>query len=160
VHTSAAPVEVTHARDPHLEIAPKVSLESADVAMNPDLEPTIRSSEAAPTIVTPDPHLVTDPSDLVSSFPTRFGVANPEDVPVGVPARSAPLYADANGAPEPSALDPADVELETIEPGTEPAAAPAAKPAWAEPSSQPFEQTAGKSAWVAEEAPLEDHESG
>jgi CheY-like chemotaxis protein len=157
MHTSAAPIEVTHVRDPHLELAPKVSLDGADVVPNPDLEPTVRSREAAPTIVTTDPALVTDVSDLASSFPTRFGVANPEDVPVGVASNFPHLYADALAAAEPSALDPAE-ELEANEPARELAQSERMAPAT--PMPRAFEPPPmGKSAWVAEEEPLEDHES-
>src|SRR5262249_29175059 len=124
------------------------SLEGADIPLNPDLEPTIRSREAR-TIIAADPSLVTDPSDLVSSFPTRFGVANAEDVPVSVASNFPHLYADAH---QPSALDPVEEEVELIEPVVE--LEPPQKAAPVSPS-----HPVGKSAWVAEEAPLDDHES-
>ena len=158
VHTSAAAVEVAPVRDPHLDLPPPV-LEGAEIAPNPDLEPTILPGEAIPTIVAADPGLVTDVNELASAFPTRFGVDNPDDVPVGIASNFPELYADAAAGGKSAVLDPTDEELEAIEPLAVPAPAGKWEP---EIQSAPVleKPTTQKSAWVAEEAPLEEHESG
>lgn len=159
VHTpAAAPTRVPPARDPHLEIAPAVHLKGEEIAADPDLEPTVRSSEAAPTIVTTDPGLVTDVNELASGFPTRFGVANPDDVPVGIASNFPHLYADASTGSEAAAHDSVVEELE-------PAASVEVSAPKLEPNPKiaaPVRETPppAKSAWVAQETTLDAYESG
>ncbi|MCI0349631.1 MAG: response regulator [Acidobacteriales bacterium] len=157
-HTSAKPVEVLPARDPHLEVAPSVTLHSAEIAPHPDLEPTVRSRDSEPTIVTTDPALVTDVNELHSAFPTRFGVENPDDVPVGIASNFPHLYADAA---EPASPEAEQAKLEVAPVPEVPARAEAASaPVTPRVEMSGSPPPASKSAWVARETTLDEHESG
>ena len=152
-HTASEAVDVVAAKDPHFEATASPHLDSLEVDPDPDLEPTLHAKDHSPTIASSDPGLVTDPSELVKEFPTRFGVPNPEVVPVGIASDYPQLYADA-GNTESAAPVEEDEELEDAalaEVLSEQVTAPA--------GNAPAAAVASKSAWVAEEAPLEAHEN-
>ena len=158
VQHPAASKQAVPARDPHLEVAPAVHLKSEQIAADPNLEPTVRAREAAPTIVSTDPALVTDVNELASAFPTRFGVANPDDVPVGIASNFPHLYADAADGSEAAQHNSAAEELEAGAPATTSMSEP--QPQIAAPVREtPAAPPSAKSAWVAHETTLDAHES-
>jgi hypothetical protein len=130
-----------------------VELRSAEIAADPHFEPTLHARTEIPAVVPADPALVTDAGELASAFPTRFGVANPEDIPVGVASDYPELYAD-------SALE---VELDEALESVQPTEANNERFATPEPSLSAARigaiAAAAKSGWMAEEAPLEAHEN-
>ncbi len=79
--SETAEIEAVPGPEPEIEFtsAPKIEVISEPAS---GLEPTIAPKHEVE--VTPDPALVTDASEMVSAFPTRFGVDNPEIIPVGV----------------------------------------------------------------------------
>ncbi len=119
----------------------------------PELEPSVLQ-ESIPVEIAPDAELVTDPTEL-AQFATKFGVENPEDVPVGIvesrpaetgellkeeaPVEKNPQPVSANETPEitpppevlPQAtgLVPAGVVEEVSAPPAAPAAAAEPAPA-------------------------------
>jgi len=122
-----APEVIHHEANPalrHIEVTPDpafeppttaASLEVPDV-QDPGFQPT---AQRVPDNINPpaDPGLLVDAAAL-NSFPTKFGVDNPEDVPVGVAADVPELQAiemlppveAAEEAPEPQASAPAPAE--------------------------------------------------
>jgi CheY-like chemotaxis protein len=164
-HTSAAPVEAAPVRDPNLEMSPAAELTDMEVVVDPDLEPTIRTNERSEdSVVATDPALVTDSSELGNAFPTRFGVTNAGDTPIGIASNFPELYASAapaagpttaskpSGPLIPESQTPAKISFEKTAPQTPP------KPAPKFPSDGPA-HAAMKSSWVAEQTALEKHES-
>jgi CheY-like chemotaxis protein len=163
-HTSAAPVEAAPVRDPNLVMSPAAELTDMEVVVDPDLEPTIHTNEREGSTVAADPALVTDSSELANAFPTRFGVTNADDTPIGIASNFPELYASAapaagpttasksSGPLIPESKTPAKLSFEKSAPQTPP------KPAPKFPSDAPA-HVAMKSSWVAEQAALEKHES-
>ncbi|HEV3041425.1 MAG TPA: response regulator [Candidatus Angelobacter sp.] len=72
------------------------------IGIEPGLEPTIQEQAEIPSVV--DPNLVGE-RDALDAFPTRFGVQNPEEIPVGIAS-------DLSGSP---AGEQATVEVEQVE---------------------------------------------
>ena len=152
-YTSAEAVDVVATKDPHFEATASPHLDTLDVAPDPHLEPTLHAKVPSDTIASFDPALVTDPSELVKEFPTRFGVASSEVVPVGMASDYPELYADAATSRSASRAEE-DEELEAVVPAEAPREQPGAKAASNSSTSAP-----SKAAWMAEEAPLEAHEN-
>ncbi len=112
--TYEPPTMMTAAGESLISNAPPADVEVTaanpqDLVANPlpDLEPTVLQ-DAIPVQVEPDAALVTDAADL-SQFVTKFGVENPEDVPVGV-------FAPAEPEPEPLAEEVLTFEPPVHEP--------------------------------------------
>jgi hypothetical protein len=151
-YTSAEAVDVVAAKDPHFEATASPHLDGLEVAPDPHLEPTLHAKVPSDTIASFDPALVTDPSELVKEFPTRFGVANSEVVRVGMASDYPELYADAAISRNTSGAE--DEELEAVVPAEAPHEHRSAQVATNSSTSAP-----SKAAWMAEEAPLEAHEN-
>jgi len=105
--SETAEIEAVPGPEPEIEFtsAPKIEVISEPAS---GLEPTIVPEHQVE--VTPDPALVTAATEMVSAFPTRFGVESPEAIPVGA---ASDLESDAQ--PESSQI----VQAESVaEPAT------------------------------------------
>jgi CheY-like chemotaxis protein len=112
--TEAIPVQ----RDPAFVPTQAEAAAETSEGIEPGLEPTIREqAEVSPVA---DPNLVTERAAL-ESFPTTFGVQNPEEVPVGI-ASEHPAF-DTPQAGEQATIEAE--EAENIEARSEVSSAPA-----------------------------------
>jgi len=92
-----AATDAPHVTDPNLEVTSPHLAHGPEVVAAPELELTASKAEgdvSAPT----DPALVTDASEMATSFPTRFGVPGAEPLTVGMAADLPELYAQAEKA--------------------------------------------------------------
>jgi len=141
-YTAAAPVDARATRDPHLETMPSMELDGLEIAPEPGLEPTISQKNEMHSELPSDPALVTDSAALAGEFPTRFGVTNADVVPVGIASDFPQMYSDAISAAEPEAE--IDEPLETVAPVKD--------------REQNLAPAPIHSGWMAEEAPVQEHE--
>lgn len=141
-HTAAAQIVAGATKDPHLEMVRSAELDGLEIAPEPGLEPTSSPKNEIHSEVAKDPALVTDSAALAGEFPTRFGVANADVVPVGIASDFPEMYGDAISAAGPEVEG--DEPLESVAPVKDAEPRVAAAPL--------------SSGWRAEEAPLHEHE--
>ncbi|MCI0354111.1 MAG: response regulator, partial [Acidobacteria bacterium] len=112
-------------RDPEVEFTSPPREAASRLAAAEGLEPTIAEAASSPAAPGVDPALVTDRSEMVSAFPTRFGNYG-DEISVGVAADTPEVYAGAAAPPaeapvvpesaaEPAAPAPAEVEEDDFE---------------------------------------------
>ena len=141
------PEVIHHEANPalrHIEVTPDPAFEPPTTAaslevphtQDPDFQPTSQgrvSDNINPPI---DPGLLVDAAAL-NSFPTKFGVDNPEDVPVGVAAEVPELQAIEMLPPEQSAEEVPEPEASASVTTEESASAATVEPVTAEEFSAP-----------------------
>jgi CheY-like chemotaxis protein len=105
--------EVTVQRDPAFEPTMAEPVVEASSVIEPGLEPTIR--EQADVSPVADPNLISERAAL-ESFPTRFGVENPEEVPVGIASELTSFASDTTEDQLASVNEDAEVSSEPVAP--------------------------------------------
>jgi hypothetical protein len=142
-------------RDPAVEFTSPTREPTSRLEAAADLEPTIAEPEAggAPS-PGQDPALVTDRSEMVSAFPTKFGNYG-DEISVGVAAEVPGVYEDA-AAPAPEAVaaeGAAESAASTLEAAAQPEAVPPPEPtaSYDFRTTPAVEAIPGRPGWVAEE---------
>jgi CheY-like chemotaxis protein len=161
-HAVAKPAART--TEPSLEFAsaPAAEISLHDAPPAPGFEPTSLRLDTADVAAgaQQDSDLVTDVSEMSAAFPTRFGVENPEPVPVGDASQFPELYGNPPAEPPPVAAHPRG-DTQPIEPlPTAEVLAPTAELNMSDHEFDARVAAAMQTSWVAEEAPLQAHETG
>ena len=116
---------------PELEATSAPKAGRVEIIREAGLEPT--HGDAGEIHVAADPALLTDPTQMVSEFSTKFGVENPEPVTVGVAEH---MVEEAAPAP-PAEIAAAAPAASPAAPPVAPAAYPAAYPPAGYPVNRP-----------------------